>query len=131
VCKAIQREIPECSVAPFFYTPTEAKSYVSGLDMLIGARMHCCIAAYSSGVPVYPLAYSRKFRGLFRDELRYPYGAELTSESTTTVIANLQHALYELPRIRSEMPGRVEALKTYKAAFLEDLKTNVLARFVT
>lgn len=27
--------------------------------------MHACIAAYSSGVPVVPMAYSRKFQGLF------------------------------------------------------------------
>ena len=27
--------------------------------------MHACIAAFSAGVPVVPMAYSRKFNGLF------------------------------------------------------------------
>ena len=31
----------------------------------MGARMHACIAAFSAGVPVMPIAYSRKFQGLF------------------------------------------------------------------
>jgi polysaccharide pyruvyl transferase WcaK-like protein len=50
----------------------EAKSYISGMDLFIGARMHATIAAISSGVPVIPFSYSRKFEGLF-SSLGYPY----------------------------------------------------------
>ena len=52
--------------APAFDSPGAAKSYIAGLDFFTGARMHACIAAFSSGVPVVPMAYSRKFAGLFR-----------------------------------------------------------------
>ena len=48
-----------------FRTPVEAKSFISGMDVFIGARMHATIAAFSSGVPVIPTAYSRKFLGLY------------------------------------------------------------------
>ncbi len=48
-----------------FSTPVEAKSFISGMDVFIGARMHATIAAFSSGVPVIPTAYSRKFLGLY------------------------------------------------------------------
>ena len=44
--------------------------------------MHACIAAFSSGVPVVPVAYSRKFNGLF-GTLNYPDfvdGKEATSQ---------------------------------------------------
>jgi colanic acid/amylovoran biosynthesis protein len=58
-------EFPEVQLAPQFAGPSEAKSFISGLDFFVGARMHACIAAFSSGVPVVPLAYSRKFKGLF------------------------------------------------------------------
>lgn len=57
--------IPGLKLAPRFKTPSEAKSFISGMDFFTGARMHACIAAYSSGVPVVPMAYSRKFNGLF------------------------------------------------------------------
>src|SRR3546814_5142573 len=38
---------------------------MSSLDYLVAGRMHACIAAFSSGTPVMPVAYSRKFSGLF------------------------------------------------------------------
>ena len=48
-----------------FEGPIEAKSFIANLDLLVGSRMHSTIAAMSSGVPVLPLSYSRKFEGLF------------------------------------------------------------------
>ncbi|ONF95020.1 polysaccharide pyruvyl transferase family protein [Sphingomonas jeddahensis] len=58
-------EFPAAIRVPNFATPSDAKSYISGLDLLVAARMHACIGAFSSGVPVVPVAYSRKFDGLF------------------------------------------------------------------
>lgn len=122
VCLWLKQKHPLCTLAPFFYTPTEAKSYISGLDLLIGSRMHCCIAAYSSGVPIYPLAYSRKFRGLFKDELKYPYGAELVDSDADTIVSGLQDVLTGIPAIQAEMPGRLETVASYKKSFLIDLR---------
>lgn len=65
VCQLLSKEFPECVLAPRFTTPTDAKSYISNLDFFTGARMHSTIAAFSSGVPVVPVSYSRKFSGLF------------------------------------------------------------------
>jgi len=64
--------IPGLKLAPRFGSPIEAKSFISSLDFFTGARMHACIAAFSSGVPVIPMAYSRKFNGLF-NSLGYPF----------------------------------------------------------
>jgi polysaccharide pyruvyl transferase WcaK-like protein len=58
-------EFPAVISVPTFAGPSEAKSYISSLDFLVAARMHACIAAFSSGVPVVPISYSRKFSGLF------------------------------------------------------------------
>jgi colanic acid/amylovoran biosynthesis protein len=57
--------------APFI-SASAAKSYMSGLDFVTGARMHACIGAFSARVPVMPIAYSRKFNGLF-DTLNYAH----------------------------------------------------------
>lgn len=65
VAERIAAATPGSIVAPRFGSPSEAKTYIAGLDFFAGSRMHACIAAFSSGVPVVPLAYSRKFAGLF------------------------------------------------------------------
>lgn len=62
---SVKSKFPECVLAPKFSSPVEAKSYISNLDFFTGARMHATIAAFSSGVPVVPVAYSRKFSGLY------------------------------------------------------------------
>lgn len=64
-CRQLALEFPQCRLAPRFRTPSQAKSYIANLDFFTGARMHATIAAFSSGVPVVPVAYSRKFAGLF------------------------------------------------------------------
>lgn len=72
----------QCVIAPHFATPMEAKSYIAGMDVFIGARMHSTIAALSAERAVIPFAYSRKFRGVF-ETLKYPYlieAAEMTTD---------------------------------------------------
>ena len=77
----LQALYPSVMRAPNFKSPSEAKSFISGLDFLTGARMHACIAAFSSGVPVVPLAYSRKFNGLFTS-LNYTFYADAKVDET-------------------------------------------------
>lgn len=78
---ALLNEFPQAKRAPNLNSPSEAKSFISGMDFMTGARMHACIAAFSTGVPVVPLAYSRKFNGLF-SSLNYPWVADGKSMDT-------------------------------------------------
>jgi polysaccharide pyruvyl transferase WcaK-like protein len=78
VADRLAAEFPGVVRAPDFVSPSEAKSYISGLDFLVAGRMHACIAAFSSGVPVVPVAYSRKFTGLFEGVLKYPHVVPVT-----------------------------------------------------
>jgi polysaccharide pyruvyl transferase WcaK-like protein len=74
-CDAVKRQFeldPQVLMAPRFNSPIAAKSYISQLTFFTGARMHATIAAISCGVPTVPIAYSRKFSGVF-DSLGYPY----------------------------------------------------------
>ncbi len=68
-------------LAPLFLDSVSAKGYIAGMDFFMGARMHSTIAAFSSGVPVVPLAYSRKFNGLFVDTLSYPDVADMKANN--------------------------------------------------
>lgn len=65
VLRELATRYPNVHTAPLFRNSIEAKSYLSGMDFVIGGRMHACIGAFSAGVPVVPIAYSRKFNGLF------------------------------------------------------------------
>lgn len=106
---------PRLVLAPFFLGPCEAKGYISGLDFFMGARMHATIAAFSSGVPVVPMAYSRKFNGLFEDTLDYKYMVDLKQDpnekALKTIISayNQRAKLKEL--IQSRLDGTVEEKK--------------------
>lgn len=86
-------EFPEAVLAPRFTSPSEAKTYISGMDFFTGARMHACIAALSSGVPVAPMAYSRKFAGLF-GTMGYSHTVDCTSLDAGTALAQIT-GLYE------------------------------------
>jgi len=65
VMQRLAERYPRVILAPLYRTSGEAKGYISGMDLVIAGRMHACIGAFSSGTPVLPVAYSRKFNGLF------------------------------------------------------------------
>lgn len=87
VAKKLHNEYPNTILAPKFNNPIEAKNYMSGLDLFFGARMHATMGAFSSGVPIIPTSYSRKFEGLY-GSLGYNYGINLRD---TTIEQALKH----------------------------------------
>lgn len=93
VADLLAKEFPGVVRAPDFASPSEAKSYIAGLDFLTAGRMHACIAAYSAGVPVVPIAYSRKFSGLFGGVLDYPHQVPVRGLNTDQALAFLNDAL--------------------------------------
>ena len=89
-CKELKTEFKSCIEFNVFSSCLEAKSYIATMDFFIGARMHATIAAMSTGVPVVPFSYSRKFEGLF-GELKYPYlisGKTMTTDEAIKVTIN-------------------------------------------
>ena len=125
LCKRLHEEYPETIMAPYFYTPVEAKSYISTLDGLMSSRMHCCIGAYSACVPVFTLGYSRKFNGLFIDTLHYKYGTDLRTDNINDSLTHLREFLNDIPLIKEVMPDRLEELRRRKEAFLTSLSKTI------
>jgi polysaccharide pyruvyl transferase WcaK-like protein len=97
-----------------FNGPSEAKSYISGLDFLVAGRMHACIAAFSAGVPVVPVAYSRKFSGLF-GMLDYRWMVPVTGLDTDDALAYLNSCLDR----RSDLASDVATGMTKVRALLD------------
>lgn len=71
VIKSLLREYPRCHTVEGMESPMQIKGQIARMDVFVGARMHAVIAAYSSGVPTIPFAYSKKFGDLF-GSLDYP-----------------------------------------------------------
>lgn len=115
ICKKIANEYGygRLKLAPFSFDPCEIKSYISGLDFFTGARMHACIAAFSSGVPVCPMSYSRKFTGLFGETLGYEHIADMKKQNTETAFEAIKDCYLNVKKtdILSVNKGIVEERK--------------------
>ncbi|MDB5667091.1 MAG: hypothetical protein JWL74_41 [Alphaproteobacteria bacterium] len=119
VADRLAAEFPRAERVPDFASPSDAKSYISGLDFLIAGRMHACIAALSSGVPMVPIAYSRKFDGLFKGVLDYQHGVPVKGSTTSEALDYLLSAIERRGELREDVAralGRVEkGLDVYRA----------------
>lgn len=81
ICQRLKDKYPQTTISPVFDNPSDVKGYISKFDFFIGARMHATIAAFSSGVPVVPCAYSMKFKGVFEN---LGYNAVIDAKKLTT-----------------------------------------------
>lgn len=88
-CCEMKKIFPMATLMDPFETPVEAKSFISRLEVFIGARMHATIAALSSGVSVIPIAYSRKFKGLF-ENCQYDIGVDLTKQDLNDSVMRME-----------------------------------------
>ncbi|NTW87901.1 MAG: polysaccharide pyruvyl transferase family protein [Desulfobulbaceae bacterium] len=103
VSEEIAKVLPAVRVAPRFSEPIEAKSFISQMDFFVGARMHATIAAFSSGVPVIPLAYSRKFAGLY-ESLGYMRVIDMCEvNDAVELIEAVRQAFHQRDALRQEV----------------------------
>lgn len=87
-CIAVKEQFEQdeqVKLAPRFTSPIEAKSYISQMSFFTGARMHATIGAFSASVPTVPIAYSRKFSGVF-GSLGYPYTLDAFDHNTDVLL---------------------------------------------
>ena len=115
---------PATVASPLFSTPMEAKSYISGMDLFIGARMHATIAAISSGIPVIPFSYSRKFEGLFAS-LEYPFVVEGTKWGTEEAIDQTKKWLNSIDELKKYVKSCSNIIKSKNDYLLREYKAIV------
>ena len=115
---------PQTILSPRFNTPMEAKSYISGMSVFIGARMHATIAALSAGVPVIPFSYSRKFEGLF-ESLDYEYVIGGIKISTDESVLRTLEWIEEVSSIRRAVDKCKETIVRKNESLLEDYSSLV------
>ena len=126
VSNDIKIKFPNVILAPRFSNPIEAKGYISGLDFFTGARMHACIAAFSSGIAVYPMAYSRKFNGLFIDTLEYEWIGDCLNKDENEVFENMKVAFESRDELKLKIDRSLSTIVRPRLAKLKKLLTEVL-----
>ncbi|NBN62397.1 polysaccharide pyruvyl transferase family protein [Pannonibacter tanglangensis] len=122
VILSLSHRFPSATVHPPFASSIQAKSWISGLDFVIAGRMHACIGAYSAGVPIVPIAYSRKFNGLF-GTLNYPYFIDGKATNTDAAFANIVD-WYER---RVELIAAIEASRPFISQRLSAYEDQIVA----
>lgn len=116
---------PNLQLAPFALGPIEIKSYIAGLDFFMGARMHATIGAFSSGVPVVPMAYSRKFNGLFEDTLDYHYMTDMKDQTKDEILSVIRDSFNKRSELKAIIDDRMSTIVKER----EQLMYNDLSKF--
>lgn len=111
-------------LAPFALGPIEIKSYIAGMDFFMGARMHATIGAFSSGVPVVPMAYSRKFNGLFIDTLQYDAMVDMKTMNNNLILSEVTKNFANRSNLKEMINERMTGIVAERRKMLvEDLNT--------
>ena len=122
----LKQQFPSVTLSPRFESPIDAKSYISGMDFFTGARMHACIAAFSTGVPVFPMAYSRKFNGLFGDTLNYKFYGDCVNDAEDIIGEQLISAFNKRVDLKRDIDStNVEIVKPRLSALKEIIRNQL------
>lgn len=121
VTDQLAQEFPNTIRVPDFDGPCEAKSYISGLDFVVSARMHACIAAVSSGTPVVPIAYSRKFSVVF-GVVGYPWLIDTTGKTTDEALAYIEDCIARRDQLATDCLGALERAGPFLDVYHRELK---------
>ncbi len=113
-------------LAPSFLSPVDAKGYIAGMDFFMGARMHAAIAAFSSGVPILPMGYSRKFNGMFVDTLDYKDMLDMRHSDNDSAIALVKHCFARRKEEKAIINDRMNTIVAEK----QEMLVNQLKEFM-
>lgn len=131
VCQELSSKYRSVILPERFTNASDVKSYISQLDFFTGARMHSTIGAFSSGVPVAPFSYSRKFEGLFK-ALDYPYvldGKKLSTQEALDQTLDAFERRRELQRrIDKRLPVVNQELTSYQRAIGAIVRTGMVKK---
>ena len=99
-----------------YYREDEIKAIISGCDYFIGSRMHACIGAISTCVPTSPIAYSRKFIGIW-DTIGLGYCVtdprkQNEDEIINSIIDNFNNRIKIKDKLSTEIPLLKEKIET-------------------
>lgn len=121
IAEELHRLYPKTILARTFVSPVDAKNYISQMDFFIGARMHATIGAFSSGVPIAPVAYSRKFSGLY-DSIGYPYIIDCTALDESQAINRVMEMIKNIDVYKNKQTVALKKAITLNGQYRDFLR---------
>ncbi len=122
-CEELHQKFNDLILAPRFTNPIEVKNYISGMDFFTGGRMHSTIAAFSTGVPVVPYAYSRKFQGLY-NTFGYSHILEAKKLSLEEAIDYMKTSFYAKDKLREDIISSKTKVDELTDRYISFIKAN-------
>ena len=92
-----------------FHTPQELIDALGGFDLVVATRMHVAILALVAGVPVFPIAYETKTRGLFERLGMGDWVRDFDKVDAASLPADVERFLAELPALSVQLRAAVDA----------------------
>lgn len=117
----LAEKYPNLIKAPAFNDPIETKNYIAQMDVVTAARMHATVDSFSSGVPVIPFAYSRKFEGLY-GSIGYDYIIDGCKLSTEEAIAKTLKMIEDKDILKIALEKSQNHIIEKNKKFVETLK---------
>lgn len=124
-CEELKKKFPSIQIAPMFESPIDVKSYISQMDLFIGARMHATIASFSTGVPTIPFSYSRKFMGLY-NRFNYEYIINAQELNTEEAIKKTIEFIGERQKVRIKIENSMNYANNMITELEEEIKNLIL-----
>jgi len=94
------------------YNQNEIKYVIGKCDLLVGARMHACIAAVSQSVPAVCVAYSDKFTGVMGAIGVDSIVADARKLDGSELLARIGNALDERATIRERLARQMPVVRS-------------------
>uniref|UniRef100_UPI004057032A polysaccharide pyruvyl transferase family protein n=1 Tax=Acetatifactor sp. TaxID=1872090 RepID=UPI004057032A len=129
VCNLLHERYPETILVDVFDTPMDAKSFISGMDVLIAARMHATIAAFSAGAATIPFSYSRKFEGLY-NSVNYDCVIHACSDTTENAVEQTLQYVENREDLKKDAAKAMKKILTLQSGFEADLR-NIITENVS
>ena len=107
-----------------FTDPISAKNIISTMDLFLGSRMHATVGAVSSGVPTIPIAYSKKFAGLFKN-IGYDCIVDMTKIVTDEAVSKTIEYITSRDALLKNVLS-IQSVITQRSEMNEKLFTNIL-----
>lgn len=116
VCRVIFEELKNIYPGKIFYInkpykENELKQIIGKCDFFIGARMHACIGAISMGVPTVPIAYSRKFVGVWKMFGLDCYVSDSRHQNVREIISIIEKALSDREVIKLKLQNEMQVVR--------------------
>ncbi len=125
-CRSVYEELREKYQNRIFITagsrnPCETKHTIGLCDFFLASRMHASIAAITQNIPSVGLAYSDKFRGVFRSVGLADYTIDLRRQGESEVVSLVAKAFVDRKRISKELSLKVCQAKESVLKIFDDI----------